>query len=101
MRSAWPLKLCLNKLLSTGLWAKKHVRLLLEFGPRTAAKFPFMQRYTTDEPKLLTATISKNRAAGLKLERGEREVIVFGYPDESSIHWTVELLHGEESLNRN
>jgi len=46
-----------------------------------------MQRYTTDEPKLLTATISKNRAAALKLERGEQEVIVFSYPDESSIHW--------------
>jgi hypothetical protein len=66
-----------------------------------AAKFPLMPRYSTNEPKLLTATISKNRAAALKLDRGEQEVIVFAYPDESSIHWTVELLHGEKSLNRN
>lgn len=59
---------------------------------RTAAKFPFMTRYSTDEPRLLTATISKNRAAALKLDRGEQEVIVFDYPDEPSVHWTEEPL---------
>jgi hypothetical protein len=59
---------------------------------RTAAKFPFMTRYSTGEPRLLIATISKNRAAALKLDRGEQEVIVFDYLDEPSIYWTEEPL---------
>ena len=42
-------------------------------------KFPFMQRYWTDHPILLTATISKQRAAALKLDREEHEVIVFHF----------------------
>jgi hypothetical protein len=57
-----------------------------------AAKFPFMRRYSTDQPRLLTATISKSRVAALKLERGEREVVVFDYQDEPSIHRTQEPL---------
>ncbi|NYF53923.1 hypothetical protein [Tunturiibacter gelidoferens] len=61
-------------------------------GRKTAAKFPFIPRYRTDEPKLLTATISKSRAAALKLERGEQEVIVFDFHDEPSIRWTEEPL---------
>jgi hypothetical protein len=59
---------------------------------KIAAKFPFSSRYRTEEPKLLTATISKYRAAALKLARREQEVIVFDYPDERSIHWTEEPL---------
>jgi hypothetical protein len=59
---------------------------------KIAAKFPFSSRYWTDEPKLLTATISKNRAAALKLARREQEIIVFDYPDERPVHWTEEPL---------
>jgi hypothetical protein len=52
-----------------------------------------MARYRADKPTLLTATINKNRAAALKLDRGEQEIILFDYPDEPSIRWTVEPLH--------
>jgi hypothetical protein len=55
----------------------------------TAAKFPFMARYRTAQPILLKATINKHRAAALKLERGEEEVIVFDLP---STAWTDESL---------
>ena len=56
-----------------------------------AMKLPFMRRYTPDHPILLTATISKHRAAALKLDRNEREVIVFSfYGDDDSFTWTEE-----------
>ncbi len=54
-----------------------------------AVRFPFMPRYWSDEPTLLTATISKWRAAALKLERNEQEVIVIELPETS---WTEELI---------
>lgn len=57
-----------------------------------AATFPFMQRYRTDQPTLLTATVCRNRAAALKLDRGEHEIIVFDCPDEPSVQWTEERL---------
>jgi hypothetical protein len=38
----------------------------------------------------LTATINKNSAAALKLERSENEIIGFEYRDEPSVHWTEE-----------
>jgi hypothetical protein len=57
---------------------------------KIAATFPFIQRYWTDQPTLLTATISKHRAASLKLDRGEEEIIVFDYPDEPSVQRTEE-----------
>jgi hypothetical protein len=40
----------------------------------------------------LTATINKNQAAALKLDRNENEVIAFDYADEPSVHWTEEPL---------
>lgn len=43
-----------------------------------AAQFPFNRRYETDQPTLLTATISKHRAAALKLDRNEQEIIMIG-----------------------
>lgn len=82
----------------------EHITIYRGCGPRNmsgfcwsldrgiAAKFPFMTRYRTNEPMLLTATISKRRASALKLERGEQEIIVFDYPDEPSIRWTEEPL---------
>ena len=54
-----------------------------------ATRFPFSQRYHTDQPLLLTATISKDRVAALKLGRAEQEVIVIDLPEEA---WTEESL---------
>lgn len=54
-----------------------------------AAEFPFMRRYCTEQPLLLTATVSKHRVAALKLDRGEQEVIVVDLPESS---WTEEFL---------
>jgi hypothetical protein len=54
-----------------------------------AVRFPFMSRYWSDKPTLLTATISKWRAAALKLERNEQEVIVIELPETC---WTEELI---------
>ena len=54
-----------------------------------AAKVPFMDLYRADMPFLLTATISKHRAAALKLFRLGREVIVFGLAESA---WTEEQL---------
>ena len=52
-----------------------------------AMRFPFMRRYGTDTPLLLTATIRKDRAAALKLGRNEQEIIVLDLPEEA---WTEE-----------
>lgn len=54
-----------------------------------AIRFPFHIRYGTDRPMLLTASINKSRAAALKLERNEHEVIVIDLPDRC---WTEELI---------
>jgi hypothetical protein len=54
-----------------------------------AARFPFLNKYRTDRPLLLTATINKNRVAALKLGRNEQEVVVL---DPSAIRWTEEPL---------
>jgi hypothetical protein len=55
-----------------------------------AAAFPFKSRYRTDRrPMLLTATIHKNRAAALKLNRHEQEIIVLGLSEYS---WTEQPL---------
>lgn len=55
-----------------------------------ATKFPFMSRYKTDQPILLTATIPKNRVAALKSDRDEQEVIVFDYEGDPSLFFTEE-----------
>jgi hypothetical protein len=54
-----------------------------------AVQFPFNRRYETDQPTLLTATVSKYRAAALKLERNEQEVILIDLPASS---WSAERL---------
>jgi hypothetical protein len=54
-----------------------------------AVRFPFSMRYGTDQPMLLTATIRKNRAAALKLERNEQEIIVVDLPESC---WTEESI---------
>jgi hypothetical protein len=64
-----------------------------------AAKFPFMRRYWTDQPRLLTATINKSRAAALKLGRDEHEIVVFDFESEPSIRWTEEPLLRDSAGN--
>ena len=54
-----------------------------------AVRFPFNIRYWTDSPTLLTATINKTRAAALKLERNEQEIIVIDLPESC---WIEELI---------
>jgi hypothetical protein len=54
-----------------------------------AVRFPFSMRYWSDTPTILTATISKTRAAALKLERNEEEIIVVDLPESC---WTEELI---------
>jgi hypothetical protein len=58
----------------------------------TAVKFPFMARYRTEQPILLRATISKHRAAALKLERGEDEVIVVDLPSSAWVEESLSIL---------
>lgn len=54
-----------------------------------ARSFPLHRAfYRTDRPTFITATISKHRAAALKLERGEEEIIVFDWQDDHSVVWT-------------
>lgn len=52
-----------------------------------AVRFPFNIRYWAHQPLLLTATIRKERAAALKLERNEHEIIVIDLPEN---FWTEE-----------
>jgi hypothetical protein len=52
-----------------------------------AMRFPFMRRYETDHPILLTATVSKHRIAALKLDRNEEEAIVIDLP---ASYWSEE-----------
>lgn len=54
-----------------------------------AERVPFMNESPAARPMLLSATISKERAAALKLGRTGREIIVFAL-DEND--WTEELL---------
>lgn len=54
-----------------------------------AMKFPFTNRYETEEPILLTATVSKCRIAALKLDRNEQEAIVVDLPASC---WTEERI---------
>jgi len=54
-----------------------------------AVRFRFSMRYWSDTQTLLTATISKSRAAALKLERNEHEIIVVDLPEGS---WTEESI---------
>jgi hypothetical protein len=63
-----------------------------------AAKFPFLTRYRSSRPMVLTARIPKSRAAALKLEGNEHEIIVFDYPEEPSIVWMAELLDMPQGL---
>ena len=51
------------------------------FDRQKAMKFPFYRGYRADQPILLTAIISKRRAAALKLERNEQEIIVIDLPE--------------------
>jgi hypothetical protein len=63
-----------------------------------AAKFPFYGRYHTEVPMLLTARIPKSWAAALKLGRKEQEIIVFDYPDNTSLCWTGEFLDAPKPI---
>ena len=54
-----------------------------------AERFPFCSRYHADRPMLLTATIEKQRAAAIKLERNEDEIIVVGLTEAD---WSEEFL---------
>jgi hypothetical protein len=54
-----------------------------------AERFPFHQRYYADQPRLLTAQIPKRRAAAIKLDRNEEEIIVVGLTESE---WSEELL---------
>lgn len=45
---------------------------------RVAERFPFLMRYRTPRPLLITATVRKSQVLALKLDRGEAEVITFG-----------------------
>jgi hypothetical protein len=47
------------------------------------ASSPFKGRYSTEYPTLLTMTINKTRAAALKLDRDEQEVVLF---DDLALH---------------
>lgn len=61
-----------------------------------AISFPFLNRYRTDQPMLLTATVSRDRIAALKLDRDEQEVIVI---DLAPSCWTVEYLTEPPQIN--
>jgi hypothetical protein len=52
-----------------------------------AEVFPFKRRYTTEYPSLLTLTIRKERAAALKLDRNEQEIVLFDDEGTTSFHW--------------
>jgi hypothetical protein len=54
-----------------------------------AERVPFVQRYATEVPMLLTASIHKGAAAALKLGRLDREEIVFGLSEKD---WTEEVI---------
>jgi hypothetical protein len=66
-----------------------------------ATAFPFKSRYTTEYPMLLTATIKKGRAAALKLDRNEQEIILFDDADEQSFgfHYNVEPIRRDPAGN--
>ena len=57
-----------------------------------ARNFPRGPRYWQPEPLLLTLTIPKSRAAALKLDRQEKEIIVFDCPWEPTLKWSEEAL---------
>jgi len=62
--------------ISRGCGAKNMFGCSWSLDRKIAARFPFSSRYWTDEPKLLTAAISKYRAAALKL------AVIFPLPVE-------------------
>jgi hypothetical protein len=43
-----------------------------------AARFPFLNRYRTSMPTLVTATVRKHQVLAVKLDRDEAEIITFG-----------------------